>query len=310
MRLTTRLIVVVGLVSMIVINISSADETETLQLQEVSGTLTWVRSDGTVRLQRNVDMTLDPTGRYRVVTASLDGTRAREEITYDGVGVQTAVIVDPGGRASVLTVHSSAHFAIDNHSARHVDATLTVADGFVLKGLDESVVFDIGMAKQYRGSHAELQAEVPDDARLLSARLDDSFTIDTDASPTAIGTATMMMRDLLGYECLTAWNKRNTVTDEFWAKSTYAGRCWYVDVSAWGWGHGTPGFSYACLYPWHGSGPTAIGTSALYRIFPSLGETGHPNAVGDPVCSTHAGWDRDWLLHVSWMPLHASVIDY
>jgi len=276
---------------------SNAGATE---LQHGVGTVVTYHDGGT--LERSVEAWVAEDGRYRVLTTSLDGTGATEEVVFDGL-TQTAYVTDPGGRTSAVEGDYSTHFAIQAGVPKAAPGETIVEFDRAGNGLAERVlrVFDSGtkvdLLIAWETVNYEPSLLNSDFASTLST---ETISPDLKAIPGTRATgvnSTTFTNILDGTSCVYAYNYRNTGTGYFRASSSSRGSCYYMDESLW---KGQVDSAGSCtMSRWWGSGPTAANYST---------KTVHTTpANSSPSCSNHAGWLSDWSLVTPWNGLNTSV---
>ena len=269
-------------------------------LQHGVGTVVTYHDGGT--LERSVEAWVADDGRYRVLTASLDGTGAAEEVVFDGL-TQTAYVTDPGGRTSAVEGDYSTHFAIQTGVPKAGPGEANAVFDRAGNGLAERVlrVFDSGTKVDFRIAWET----VAYDPSLLTSESISTFSAETISAylkPTpetkaAKSNSAIMTSILDNTPCVYAYNYRNTGTGYFRASSSSRGSCLYMDESLWQ--GAVDGVGSCTMGHWWGSGPTAAGYST---------KTARTTPDGSsPSCSNHAGWLSDWSLVVPWSGLNTSV---
>jgi hypothetical protein len=273
-------------------------------------------------------------GRYHVTVKSLDGSGAAEQVAYDGRGLQTVLITEPGGHQEAYLVEGDAHFAIlgDSTAARGwnvsedrdgivvsatfgsptapassyqaaVDLNRVRARTVPASALEVAIPQEVTLTKPFAGSLEGLPG--PDDDPLaLSVPLTGAASTGWHGSRTAArhfatGSASQNMWDIWNQgNCVYAYNYRNNVSNFFTANSQPRGICAWVDVSVWRGGVDGAG---SCWGTWLGGGPT----SSVYSSKTGYWDPNPPSHYR--MCSNHAGWTSGWALVVPWNGLNASV---
>lgn len=278
-----------------------AGETETAEeMRHGIGTVVTYYEGGT--LERAVEAWVASNGAYRVITVTLDGSRAAEEVVFDGK-VQTAYVTDPGGSTSVIAGDFADHFAIQYEAPEPKAGEKLVTFELSAVGLAERVVREYAS-----GSRVDLQIaweRVEYDSSLLEPDARRSLSLEVAAlgrSPIrgteATGSNSATFINILdATACVYAYNFRNTGTGYFRATSSSRNSCYYMDESLW---KGSVGSSGSCSQlAFYGGGPTLPNFSSKYVY------TSPANA--SPSCSNHAGWLSDWSLVTAWDGLNTSV---
>lgn len=307
-----RRMVGVGLVAMLVAApavASAGSGRAEVGMQHGLGTVTTTHENGV--LERSVEVWYSPDGKYRVITRSLDGSQAVEEVVFNGAK-QTAYIADDGGHLSVIHGDFQTHFAVQKVPTPGIEFGRVTTFRLALNGLADHVVREFDS-----GSTVELALKwetIPFDSTLLNVANPDAYSVGAKAQtaqgvtagvpllePMASGNRSHTFNSIIDYTpCVYATNSRNTETGYFRAASNYRGSCWYMDETLWK-GQATFGGASggSCtMLQWLGSGPTAARFSSKYLY------TDPANM--SPTCSTHAGWLTDWSLAVPWNGLNTA----
>ena len=285
-------------------------------LAQTTGEVSWNHTVGVQRfrypngetLTRRVEAWMTPDGRYRVKTTSLDGTHASEEVAYDGHGTQLILYTDPAGRQHALVIENDTHFAV-TEPAGTTNRQLRNSTGIGLNSRNSGfMTYEAGVINQSSGNASLLNINVPAGVEIKD--LDDVTPPPREASSDrvtrAAGSNSEIMRNLLGYPCLRAYNYRDNSTRFFTANSNIRGTCTFVAVGIWAnyLGDGGPFSPPRCGLAFidHeppvniGSLPTYVSWSGYFHVYPN-----------DRACSAHAGWDSDHTMQVSYRGLPASV---
>lgn len=282
-------------------------------LAQTTGEVSWHHTVGvqsftysnSETLTRRVEAWITSDGRYRVKTTSLDGTHASEEVAYDGLGTQLILYTDPAGSQQALVLKNDTHFAVTG-SAGTTDRELRDSTRIASSG--GSMTYKAGAINQGSGKASLLTINVPTGVEIKSL---DDVTAPPKASSSssvthAAGSNSEIMRNLLGYPCLRAYNYRDSSTDFFTANSHIRGTCTLVAVSIWANYLGDTGGLSPPRCGWAfidhapdkriGYLPTYVSWSGYFHVYPN-----------DRACSAHAGWDSDHTLQVNYRALPASV---
>lgn len=270
------------------------------ELQHGVGTVVTYHDGGT--LERSVEAWVVEDGRYRVFTASLDGTGAAEEVVFDGV-TQTAYVTDRGSRTSTVEGDYSTHFAIQTRVPETAPGETIAEFDLAGNGLAERVlrVFDSGTKVELLIAWNKVQYEpslLNPESTLTFSMETVSADLETIPGTRATGVNSATFQNILdSTACVYAYNYRNTGTGYFRASSSSRGSCYYMDESLW---KGSAGSSGSCtVLRWWGSGPTAANFSTK-TVYTSP-------ASSSPSCSNHAGWLSDWSLVTVWDGLNTGV---
>ncbi|MBC8363647.1 MAG: hypothetical protein H8E59_01430 [Actinobacteria bacterium] len=87
------------------------------------------------------------------------------------------------------------------------------------------------------------------------------------------------------------------MSDFFYAYTLRRPACRWVQVSLWNWALGSP-----CGGAFVGVGPLSTYFSSASTYSDTINGYSY-----EYMCSNHAAWDEDWVLHVPWVSLRAGV---
>jgi len=242
------------------------------------------------RSERTVEAWIRPDGVFRVRTATVrgPGSGGSEDVYGLNDGRQVVVLRYPGGdREEVVLVSNNGHFAIDSG---------TPSEGFFRQGPNASVEYLV-------------RESMPTNATEAFERLPHLFDIASPEAPTPVsingptgsrgagGNSGYGMNIYTNQPCSYHYNYRNNVTDFFTASTQKQSACRWVRVIMWNWSMGSP------------CGGIVIGTGPLstyYSSYATYADTfnGQPHEY---MCSNHAAWDSNWILHVPWVSMRAGV---
>ncbi len=271
---------------------------------------------------RHIEVWTASDGRYRVMSTSLDGSGAYEEIAYDGEGNQLIKIVagteaDP----SFYSVKNDKHFAVTPATTgTHERYSGTAYDKLILKSSGmtagiHSARFTSGSVTQQKGDPSMLSVVVPEGTKVgtqqeLEGKTELEGHIDALSQGSTAHTAsrTQVITDLYSQPCMETRNHRNTSTNYFGASSRRTSdlsrefACMWVHVAAWAYGY----LNGWCIYDWAGQGAVATYYSSWAG---TINNSDWQEARGNRVaaCSSHSAWDRYWVPHVTGYHLSAAI---
>ncbi len=238
--------------------------------------------------ERTVEVWLRPDGVYRIFseTTKGPGLESSEDIYGIGSGRQLVAIQSPRvTKKDITIILNDRHFAIDD-GAPALSFTRQGKNATIEYLLNETKVMDVSFAFNNLSHLLE-------NALQATATPQRDFTQSRSAGSNSSFGYNFYTNQLCSYH----YSYRNNVTNFFTVNTQIRSGCSWVRVSMWNWGLGTP-----CGGGWLGVGPL----SSYYSSFTTYADTINGYSY-EYMCSHHAAWDSDWILHVPWVSMLAGV---